>query len=419
MKNTENNIDLSLKINSAISHCTPDVLNTVLSRCTEQEGSITDMTTTNPKSKIIKAVIASAAALILIVGSVLGLGYYGSNLKVDSKVGIDVNPSISLDINRNEKIVSAKALNADAEKVLSGMDLRGSDIEVATNAIVGSMLQNGYISDLQNSMLISVDNADAEKGKALEEKLMRTVTSVLESCSVNASLIGQTVSVTDELSELSERYEISIGMAKLIKEIIDNNPNYTFESLAGLSVNELNLLLSSPKVTVDDVTKQGDASTKSYIEQDRALEIALQHAGLSRNQITGLDIEFDCEDGVMVYEVEFDCSGDEYEYDIDAVSGDIIKWEKERGDEKQSGSNSSAPQTTEPDAQMISADKAKSVALGHAGVSASDVTGLKCRTDRENGRLVFEVDFKYNGYEYEYDIDAYSASIVKSDKERA
>ncbi len=56
---------------------------------------------------------------------------------------------------------------------------------------------------------------------------------------------------------------------------------------------------------------------------------------------------------------------------------------------------------------------AKAAALKHAGLSESDVTRLEVKIDRENGRLVYEVEFYVGNTEYEYDIDAYTGEIIK------
>ena len=42
-----------------------------------------------------------------------------------------------------------------------------------------------------------------------------------------------------------------------------------------------------------------------------------------------LEIDTDDDDGRIVYEIEFVCGGFEYEYEIDASNGNIIKSEKE------------------------------------------------------------------------------------------
>lgn len=424
------NVELNQRIDSALSHCTPNVLDAVLSECTEQERRIITMTKTNskPRKNVLAIVCASAAAVVLILSGVFGLGYYNSNIKVDSTVGFDVNPSIELDINKREKVISANALNEDADKVLGDMELKGSDIEVAINAIVGSMLKNGYINELQNSLLISVNNDDAEKSRQLEEELMKTVNETLQQSSVNASLIGQTVTADDQLNQLAQQYGISVGKAQLIQDIIASNPTYTFDSLAGLSVNELNLLISSNKVSVENVTTSGNASTKAYIESSKALEIACAHANAPVNDVRNTEVEFDYDDGRMVYDVEFDYNGIEYDYDIDAVSGEIVKSDKDRDDDYRANSNqnnapassnqNNAAANNSANQDKISSSEAKSIAFKHAGISSSDVRDLSCELDRENGKLIYEVDFDSNGYEYEYDIDAANGNILKNRKEK-
>ncbi|MBR6136077.1 MAG: PepSY domain-containing protein, partial [Clostridia bacterium] len=64
----------------------------------------------------------------------------------------------------------------------------------------------------------------------------------------------------------------------------------------------------------------------------------------------------------------------------------------------------------------IGVSKAKSIALSNAGIKAKDAKELKCTLDKEDG--IYEVEFKYNGYEYEYDIDAVTGKILKTEKEK-
>lgn len=62
--------------------------------------------------------------------------------------------------------------------------------------------------------------------------------------------------------------------------------------------------------------------------------------------------------------------------------------------------------------------KAESIALQHAGLQRSQVRDFECKLDKEHGALVYDVDFNYGGYEYEYEIDAYSGGILNVDKSR-
>lgn len=59
--------------------------------------------------------------------------------------------------------------------------------------------------------------------------------------------------------------------------------------------------------------------------------------------------------------------------------------------------------------------KAKETALSHAGLTASQVTFLEVKLDREDGRMVYEVEFYSGNKEYDYEIDASTGSIVGYD----
>ena len=69
-------------------------------------------------------------------------------------------------------------------------------------------------------------------------------------------------------------------------------------------------------------------NARKYIGKDAAIKIALAHAGLERSAVRDLKCELDRENGTMVYEVEFESGQFDYEYDIDAASGKILKSKK-------------------------------------------------------------------------------------------
>lgn len=69
-----------------------------------------------------------------------------------------------------------------------------------------------------------------------------------------------------------------------------------------------------------------------YISKEDATAIALEHAGLSATDVTRLKTEFDLDDGTPEFEVDFHHGGYEYDYEIHAVSGKILNWDKDRDD---------------------------------------------------------------------------------------
>lgn len=66
----------------------------------------------------------------------------------------------------------------------------------------------------------------------------------------------------------------------------------------------------------------------------------------------------------------------------------------------------------------ITANDAKQAALKHAGLDESQVSDVEIDLDRDNGRLIYEVDFNSGNTEYDYDIDAETGEVISSDKSK-
>ena len=63
----------------------------------------------------------------------------------------------------------------------------------------------------------------------------------------------------------------------------------------------------------------------------------------------------------------------------------------------------------------INLDQAKSVAMEDAQTLVNNVNFSKAKLDRNNGRLVYEVDFKVGKSKYEYKIDAKTKRVVSKE----
>ncbi len=152
------------------------------------------------------------------------------------------------------------------------------------------------------------------------------------------------------------------------------------------------------------------------IGKEKAKAIALGDANVSEADTQSLKCKKDTDDGRTVYEIKFKANGIEYEYEIDAAAGTILDKDQEKSGEK-SPKKTAAPDSSKT--SYIGAEKAKSIALGDAGISAAEANRLKCKLDTDQGTKVYEVEFEAGGYEYEYDIDALTGKILERDKERA
>ena len=396
------NINEMLK--SAVSNAAPDVLDNVLHACDHEKGKVIYME--KKKNRSFAGFAAVAAVFVLLIAGIFiakNNGFGITNNSLAAVVSFDVNPSIELKVDNEEDVISVKGLNDDGKKVLEGMDLEDTDLEVAVNAIIGSMLKHGYINEMANSILLSVSGVEGYDADALETKLANEVNALLK----NGAVLSQNVSnADDKLVKLADEYGITVVKAALIQEIVKNSKTHTFEQLAGLTINELNLISNNSKL--GNIKSEGKASAKSYIGKDAALSAALKAAGLSKDQVKSIEIELDYEHGVMVYEVEFDRGFDEYSYDIDAKTGEVVAYDNDDDDDK-------IVNVTAED--VIGMDAAKSAALKHSGLTAAQVTELSVELDRENGKTVYEVEFKSAGYEYSCEIDAVKGTVLYSDKE--
>lgn len=410
------NREIEQQLKQEVEASVPDVLASVMARCDDEKGQVIQM----PKKKnILLKIAAIAASLALVLGiGLFAFSNFGSS-NVASVITLDVNPSIELQLDKDARVLQAKALNDDAVKVLEGMDLKNTDLTTATNAIVGALLKHGYLDQLANAILISVEDEDSVRGAKLQKLLSEDVDQLLTAASMNANVLSQYVS--GNMEELSSTHHISHGKAALIEQLQAANPGYRLEELAALSVQELSLLLENPKNQVEGVSSTGTTDTSAYIGKDKAKAIALEDAGVTEAEVYDLDVDFDYEQGVLVYEVDFELGSTEYDYDIDARSGEILRSHVEEEGKANAGSapqeNTDDSKPVAPEAQDIGEAKAKSIALAHAGASETEVTRLSTYKEYDDGIWEYHVQF-YLGYtEYEYEISALDGAILDFDKD--
>ncbi|MCI8622055.1 MAG: peptidase [Provencibacterium sp.] len=142
------------------------------------------------------------------------------------------------------------------------------------------------------------------------------------------------------------------------------------------------------------------AASGNYITAERAKEIALNHAGVQAADAHFIQTGLEWDDGRAEYEVEFYAGDTEYDYDIDAVTGEIRSFDHDVEYFSIPGTNSSA---------SITAEEAQKIALNRAPSGASVV---KCKLDYDDGRTVYEVDLRNGSAEYECEIDASTGRIL-------
>lgn len=152
--------------------------------------------------------------------------------------------------------------------------------------------------------------------------------------------------------------------------------------------------------------KNKDTAKSVTVTEDQAKEAALDHANLTQDKVTNLVVKLDQDDATKEYEVEFWVDSTEYDYEINAATGDIIKYGAEM-------KTSNAGQTGNGQSSTVTEAKAKEIALNHAGLTEDQVTDMQVKLDQDDGHQEYEVEFRKDRTEYEYEIDAETGDILK------
>ena len=398
------NEKMEQRLASAVEKTAPNDVNGVLSRCDERKGTVIPMTTKKTTKKRWTTLAAACLALVLLGGGGI---FYQQAHAVASVVSLDVNPSIELKVSKSEKVLVCTPLNEDAKAILAdmgdGADLKGAKLDVAVNAIVGSLVRNGYLNSISSAIMISVEDNDTARAEKLQRELTSTVDGVLQTSEAKASVLTQTLTQDAGLAQQARENSISTGKAALVNRVLALNPALKFDALAKLSVEELK-----------DLAEAGAPAMP--IGTDKAMDIAAAafgKASTAKMAYSAVDPELD--ESPAHYEVEITSqTGEEFEYKVDAYTSAILESKREAAD----GTEVPVVQPSKPAASGdIGYAKAKSVALNHAGVSENKAYDMDIELDDEDGTLVYEVEFKSGNMEYSYEINAATGAILKHEAE--
>lgn len=194
---------------------------------------------------------------------------------------------------------------------------------------------------------------------------------------------------------------------------------------------KVNVNLNQAQASAPSVKNSEVAS----ISPDKAIDAALRHAGVSRENAVMHGVpSLDEENGKVHYDVEFGYDGFEYDYEVAVADGAVLKAEKEaervKVSEKEKSSEkknvpvkSEAPVSKENKSinnnnGYISVEAAKQKALDDAGVKSEDAVFVKAYYDSDDLIPHYDVKFEANGYEYEYEVKASDGSVLEKDVDR-
>ncbi len=161
------------------------------------------------------------------------------------------------------------------------------------------------------------------------------------------------------------------------------------------------------KKVKDEKPLENKKNNQATIDLDEAKEIVLKKAGLKENDVVFTKAKLDYDDGRLYYEIDFKTDEKRYDTEVDAVDGDVTEWEVE---EKKNPNNNAA-------GKQVTLDEAKKIALNKAGLKEKDVVFEETKLDNDDGKQVYDIEFRHERVEYSFEIDAADGRIIEWEKD--
>ncbi len=246
------------------------------------------------------------------------------------------------------------------------------------------------------------------KGKKYEYKIGSSNGAIIKGEHHGLGKIDQEIISIEKAKEITVSHaglsadDVTFTKAKLDKD--DGALTYELKFFTETKKYEYEINAVDGTIIKTDIKALGEnsvlGSEEQYITVETAQAKALEAANITNATFTKSKLCKD--DGVVVYKIEFITETHKYEYELDAVTGDILKSETEAIDDNTSSDT------------IISEEEAKACAHNHAGISdVENIVVVEFKLKEGKNSSCFEYEFIYNGKEYEYKINAFSGNIVK------
>lgn len=204
------------------------------------------------KKKIIIPIVICLFIVICIVGFIVW------NNKTVSTITLDINPSIEINLNRNEKVNSIVALNEDAKEIVDGIE--GKSLEDAFEIIATNLVEKNYAYSGNNlDVILHVE------GKFTSDDISKKIEYEFGKKDIHTEVII-VEEITEEDEELAKKYNVSPAKASYINSIAKENDNISLDDLANKPVNELKETKETGNYCDEGYTLEND---KCFKEKER------------------------------------------------------------------------------------------------------------------------------------------------------
>ena len=338
------NKDIKNKIKKSFEEETPDFRESVILRC-KNESQVSQVPTQRQTVRMpvfYKKLVAIFACVFLFgIGIVVGNNLPILDAPVATSLYLDVNPAIEVALDSNDVILSCTAINEDAETILDGVELKGAKLQTGLNTIISSLYVKGYLSQENNSILISVDGKEEIETDTFLSLVTQKVKDVFKDSNMECAIIAQEVKANKELENRAKEKGVSVGKMHLVDKMISEIDELTEEDLdrlTSMNIKDLNLIYST-KPNKDPENEPNKeiitGSVNGFMNIEQALEKVLEFTLKQSSEVESYKIfALPSKHGQweLVYAVTIKFKDDQtlYKYDVNCETGAVI--EIEQGD---------------------------------------------------------------------------------------
>lgn len=172
-----------------------------------------------------------------------------------SYVTMDINPSVELVVDQNNKVMSVYAANEDAEVMLYGEEgIIGVDVQAASQKILDLSVEYGYLTEDNSGVSVSVVSDKQEAEENIKRKINASIETKSASVAFDISFTyDDSFSIKRKLEEYKEKYpELTGAKLKLILQAQACDNTLSFDDAYNMTTEQLLNIVETKKTALQE-----------------------------------------------------------------------------------------------------------------------------------------------------------------------
>ena len=400
--------EIKTRLRDEMADLAPDRLEDLLAACDAQPQDTAPQPVPVPVPAPRRPVwkpLAAAAVFVLLLGGIFGYRALDKNV---CTVTVDINPSVTLTVNRLGRVKAVDTGNADAAALLADVDLAGKRTQDALGTLADALTDADYLTDADNTLLVTVDGTSAARAQKLGKAVYDAAQASAQQRQFSAAVLCQQAADAEQMRTDADAWQVSPGKAALAETIALQTQLDTAQALSALPVQDLLVLAETYDVTFDTAQLYGTVSRDGYRSEDDVRAIVGGDAAVDP---AGCTQELTQYGGRLAYRVRFAAADGEYCYTIAARTGEILDVQRPEKP-AQTPETPATPDTPDsPTDSEISISEALRRVLQELGVSLPEIRDVDVQRVHVGGRDAYHITFTANGKPYSFYVDTHDGDI--------